>query len=108
MDLAEMGAITEEVSFGAAPDHSFSFSLKASDSCSELDAQFVQGTISVVIPRSAVQEMVQTDLVGVHHKKPLIGGGSLSILVEKDFKCLTPRAEDADAFPHPNVGHESC
>lgn len=107
-ELDKTGVIKEEISFGPASEHKFIFSLEASGNSSQLDASFDKGCISVIIPHNFVRELVQTDLVGVSHKKTLIGGDLLSILVEKDFKCLTPREEDADAFPHPSIDHGSC
>ena len=37
-------------------------------------------------------------------------GEKLSILIEKDFACLAPRAgeDEADMYPHPNVDSAEC
>ncbi len=62
-------------------------------------ASFAGGAVEVVVPRGAVGVWAASDRVGIEG-----GHGALSILVEKDFACLTPRVhEDDDAFPNPNA-----
>ena len=102
------GAIKEEVSFGPSSEQVFIYTLVPSSTLDEIDARFEDGRVSVFIPYSAVQEMAKTDRVGFARKKTLDGTKSLSILIEKDFKCLTPRAEDDDAFPYPNSEQSVC
>jgi hypothetical protein len=61
-------------------------------------ATFINGTIEIKIPVDDVRRWTDSDEVS-------IGGttDTLVLLVEKDFKCLTPRDgdDDADTFPHP-------
>ena len=106
--LAIEGFIKETLSLGPLPANTFSYSLERSSRSHELDAHFEGNCMSVFISSSLVQELVETDRVGVKFQKPLTDGKSLSILVEKDFKCLTPREEDSDAFPHPSAEHGAC
>ncbi len=63
-------------------------------------------TISITLPQVEVEHWVSTDQVGINHDLNLENGDKLSILVEKDFKCLTQRGEDeSDMFPNPNESH---
>ncbi len=67
-------------------------------------ATFVNGTIEISLPDDSVAEWAASDSVSIEGATE-----TLSILVEKDFKCLTPRDvdEDADTFPHPRSS-ENC
>ncbi len=47
--------------------------------------------------------------IGFECRIPGAGDSILDILVEKDFKCLTPRGEeDANAFENPLSGSATC
>lgn len=50
-----------------------------------------------------VQRWAGPKEVAIRGEQALTGDGALSILLEKDFTCLTPRdgEEDADSFPNP-------
>jgi len=47
----------------------------------------------------------QPDEVSLQAEQPLGDGENLKLLVEKDFRCLSPREgeDDADLFPNPGV-----
>lgn len=66
--------------------------------------RFNGGEICVLIPRSEARQWTESEQVGIETQ---IGtpGAELSVLVEKDFKCLhrEPSAEDQDSFPHPRA-----
>jgi len=66
----------------------------------ELDAAFDERTIRVTIPASWARKLIDTDEVGVQGERELPGGGALTVLIEKDFRCLVPRAgeDDGDGF----------
>ena len=69
-----------------------------------ISSEMRENEIKVLIPKAKVDELINTDLVGV--KEDFDG---LKILIEKDFKCLTDREEDeTDLFENPMAGEESC
>ena len=105
-DLEQHGTVYDAIHFGIGSV--LSYEVQSSESVHALDAHYEPGRIVILIPKADVKEMVQTDRVGVSHEKPLDAGNTLKILIEKDFKCLTPRSEDADAFPHPDEAQGSC
>ena len=107
--LSKEGQIENRVTFGVTDSQQLGFCLRSDDEGSSLRADFNGNEVLVRIPTDLVEEMVSTEKVGVEYEKEIEAGKPLHILVEKDFKCLTPRVEDADAFPHPEEaqGH-SC
>ena len=103
--LYQTGSITSKTTFGPEEGQTLVYSLVSTQESEEVDARFKDGKIEVSIPHSIVHKLVHTDQVGIASEKAIDETKRLSILVEKDFKCLTPRQEDADAFPHPSPGH---
>lgn len=67
---------------------------------------YAQDVLTVVLCEEEVETWVNTDQVGVRAELDLPNGDKLSILVEKDFQCLTDRDEDqSDLFPNPKDSH---
>jgi hypothetical protein len=67
----------------------------------DLSADFANGRIEIVVPEPTARKWAETDEVGIEGT-----AGKVSILIEKDFKCLTPRAgeDESDTFPNPAEG----
>ncbi len=106
-DLHEKGRVVETVVMGMAPDAQLDYVLEAAE-LEELAVDCTGWQILVRVPEPIISELVNTDRVGISGEIAVREGQTLSVLVEKDFKCLTPRVEDKDAFPHPeaNIGHQ--
>ena len=73
-------------------------------------AQYENDSIGLKVPESVIKEWADSDQVSISSEEALQGGDVLSVLIEKDFACLAPREgeDEADMFPHPNTGQESC
>ena len=74
---------------------------------SAISATFDNGNLSVSLPQSKVVDWASTDQVSLFAEQTVPGSNTLSLLIEKDFKCLEPghhRAcqDDEDTFPHPS------
>lgn len=73
----------------------------------ELGAVFTNNVITIILPEEEVKSWIASDQVSIQGELSLENEDILSILVEKDFKCLTERSEDeSDLFPNPN--EEQC
>ena len=75
---------------------------------STISATFDNGSLSVSLPKSKVLDWASTDAVSLCAEQKLSGLNSLSLLIEKDFKCLEPGhhrgcEDDEDTFPHPSA-----
>lgn len=67
-------------------------------------AAVLAGTdITLRVPRAAVDRWADPAEVSIAGEQALEDGDSVSILLEKDFACLVPRAgeDDSDLFPNP-------
>lgn len=68
----------------------------------DYEAVFRENKIKISVPQSLVKEWDINDVVGFDHEFE----NGLKILIEKDFKCLTPRDEDeSDHFENPLDSH---
>ena len=102
--LATGASIVEETHF---PNAVLTYSLGVSDNRS-ISATFDNGSLVVSMPRSKVLDWASTDQVSLFEEQKLTGSDSLSLLIEKDFKCLEPGhhrdcADDEDTFTHPGA-----
>jgi hypothetical protein len=100
--LAAGISIVEETHF---PGAVLTYRLDVSEN-SSFSAAFDNGTLSLSLPKSKVLHWANTDDVSLFAEQKVSGSGSLSLLIEKDFKCLEPGhhrdcADDEDTFPHP-------
>ena len=67
------------------------------------DAELLDHGISISLSKAGTTALQAPDLVG-HTGELATPNGPLKILVEKDFKCLTPRNEDESGlFENPNT-----
>ena len=100
--LAAGTSIVEETHF---PGAVLTYRLDVSEN-SGISATFDNGTLLISLPKSKVLDWASTDEVSLFGAQNLPGSDSLSLLIEKDFKCLEPGhhrecEDDEDTFPHP-------
>jgi uncharacterized protein DUF7009 len=94
--FGEAGRVEDRVEFGAG--NALVYALERSDDAAT-QAEFHGGVIRVLLPQAVAREWVSSDQVGVEGAQ-----GRLSIVVEKDFKCLHRPGglvDDEDGFPNP-------
>jgi len=102
--LAAGTSIVEETHF---PDAVLTYRLDVTDN-SGFSASFADSTLSVSLPRTRILDWATTDEVSLIAEQKLSGSDSLSLLIEKDFKCLEPGhhrdcSDDEDTYPHPST-----
>lgn len=102
--LAAGTSIVEETHF---PGTVLTCRLDVSEN-SSISATFDNGSLVVSLPKSKVLDWASTDKVSLFAEQRLSGSGALSLLIEKDFKCLEPGhhrdcEDDEDTFPHPDA-----
>ena len=99
--LHSRGQIEEETQLGPSLDDAWRYTLKKSDSVSIVEVTYNRNRLLVQINPKLVRELAETDRIGIEHEIIRTDVPSLFVLIEKDFKCLTPRDEDEDGYPHP-------
>jgi len=93
LTLAQNGTIKEQTDFIG---QSLIYSLVTTQS-GVMKAELVNNIITLFVPKIMVDELVDTDTVGVNGNS-----GKLTLLVEKDFTCLDNAVEDqSDNYPNP-------
>ena len=103
-DLASLldgGAVEERVAFPGG-----SALIYRLESCAGASAEAAYQSDRIVIrfPSAEIERWARPDEVTMQAELPL-GSERLELLVEKDFKCLSPRdgEDDADLFPNPGA-----
>ena len=90
---------------------SFGYGVESSPASIQPAAFFSDNQIVVRIPETAVLAWATTEQVSIRGEQVLADGGTLKVLVEKDFVCLTERddgEDESDMYPHPEAGKASC
>ena len=95
------GRVEERIMFGAGV--SMTYALQKAEGIEHLAAHYDAQTLTVLVPAGWVTGWVDTNKVGLEGEQQVDGDVALSILIEKDFKCLHGDESriDADAFPNP-------
>ena len=103
------GQVKASIQFGPVQSSTLIYEVLAI-AHANITATYQHNRISVQIPESRIIEWADSDSVSIKAEQKLSGDAQLSILVEKDFKCLTdrPGENEADLFPHPKEGAIEC
>ena len=99
--LCDEGVFEQQTKFD---DSVFSYAVKASAAFKNLQAQFSNGTITLLVPNELLREWYKNEKVGFYHTQNLNNGESLSLTLEKDFVCMDETIEDqSDNYPNPKM-----
>jgi hypothetical protein len=97
--FSKTGYVEETVEFG--PGASLCYVLESCSKITSPQAVFRNGELRIQISCTATKEWVTTDRVGIAGEQAQANGKPLSILIEKDFKCLHGDESNPDAYPNP-------
>jgi hypothetical protein len=99
-ELSKHGFTEDRACFG--PDAELAYRI-AVDPDGEVRAAFSGRQVLVTVPKSLFEHWLAPDQVTIRAEQPTGGTETLKILIEKDFACLAPRADedDSDLFPNP-------
>lgn len=98
-----------EMSTRFAPGQRLVCALVPSLGAQTSSASLRDGRLEVLVPSDRVRSWARSEEVSLSAEQPTGPESLLSILIEKDFQCLSHRGEDdADAYPHPAAGATKC
>ena len=104
--LVDEGMVEERTEFGPGSSP-LVYALRADDvPC--VAAVFEAGRIVVTVPRRAARRWASSDQVGVEGSQSAGEGGTLRILVEKDFECSDAPADESQDGAYPNPRGKRC
>ena len=105
--LVATGVVAERTRMPAGPG--FRYELRTAAEARALTATFEAGVLGVEVPRAAAEAWAVSEDVAIQGEVPA-EGGTLTILVEKDFPCLTVRQgeDDSDAFARDRLAVGRC
>ena len=106
--LRENGLVTASTPFPGG--HTFRYSVESSPASVNPAAFFSENAIIVRLPETTVLAWATSDQISLSGEQVLEDGEILTILVEKDFVCLTGRddEDESDMYPHPEADTASC
>jgi Family of unknown function (DUF7009) len=97
--IAAGKAVTEAVSFPSGSRLVYGVAIEQR---ADVGVRFANEELMILLPEAAVRRWLDEHEVAIRGAHILDNGEQLSLLVEKDYECLTPSAEDqSDLFPNP-------
>lgn len=97
--MAAEGCVEEKTSFG---DNALKYVLQRNDE-EAISATFTDNTITVFMPAELVKQWQKSDVISFEKELRAGDNKMLSVLVEKDFKCIDNPVEDqSDNYENPN------
>ena len=105
--LHQGGTIEGFLQYGVRQEDGLHYHLAVGAQEETLQIQSLEKGFCVQISAAVVNEMVETERVGVVERISVADDHVVEVRVEKDFKCLDARPEDRFAFPHPKEGDSS-
>ena len=98
--FSKMGFYEDAIEFGAGAR--FTYSIECCLRLQSPEVVFKNGSLQVKIPHACGTHWARTDEVGISAQQALESGKELSILIEKDFRCIhRDDGEDPHAYPNP-------
>lgn len=103
--LRETGRVEAAIHFGPGPRQKLVYALVVAPDAQRMGAMITDGEIVVHLPQAVAHAWADGDEVSLSGEQALGDDRSLSLLVEKDFKCLVPREgeESYDGFSNPKA-----
>ena len=100
--LADGGTVTDAIHFG--PGAALRCEVATVVGAEALDAVLDGHTIRVTVPAAELRRVAASDEVGLSATRAIDSGRALSILLEKEFRCLAPGPGDevTGAFARPD------
>ena len=103
------GYLSEELRVGPGEKNVLTFGLVRGVDSRDVLVTLENNQLIVSLSAGQADDWTATDRVGIEAKLASADSQPISILIEKDFACLTPRTgnDDKDSFPHPSAsaGH---
>lgn len=103
--LRDAGQVDQTIHFGGDEAAAIRYAVAADATGSTITATLEGASINVRIPVGQMRAWADGNDVSLRASQPIGAHGELSILVEKDFKCLVPREgeQDADGYDNPQA-----
>lgn len=106
-ELGQRGRVMDVLRFGPRSNNLFTYAVTTGAApAGRPTAAYSAGLLLVTIRADDVKEWAASDRVGFDHEQT-VEGGTVRVVLEKDFACLDRPAEDAGddawAFPNPST-----
>ena len=104
--LGDKQAVQETTRLGPGADALLRYSLTTHPNEDDIRISWKSGSLTVSLQQELAQELVDTERVSIASNLRF-GEEELNVLIEKDFKCLTPRSgeDESDSYENPQEKH---
>jgi len=106
-EFKKFGVVHETIAFSPLSNQQLDYSLIQADH-ETISVSYLNNHLRVYVPLKLATEWCNNNEVGFECHLPIDPTNELFVLVEKDFKCLTPRSHEDETNNFPNPNAESC
>ncbi len=101
--MEESGQVSDQIDFGMSK---LIYRMCETNE-GQVDISFEKNIIEILVPQIIISQWLKKEEVGFSENLLLQNGNTLSLLVEKDFQCLTVREgeDESDLFQNPAQAH---
>ncbi len=99
--IKERGWVGETTGFGQS---TFTCRIQSITDLDIIDVTFQNNHLIVGVPHKIISYWANTEETGISSTVNFNSGGSIAVLIEKDFACLSERSDEdeSDMFPNPS------
>ncbi|MEM7154746.1 MAG: hypothetical protein AAF799_17990 [Myxococcota bacterium] len=103
--LRATGRVEAAVHFGPGPEQRLTYALVVVPETQRISAVLTDREVAVHLPESVAHAWADGDEISLRAEQSLGDDRSLSLLIEKDFKCVVPRdgEQNYDGYENPNL-----
>ena len=104
--FSEVQQVQAALNINPLEKNNLRYSLNSDAAISNSNLEFASNELKINVPKDDVKSWAGSDKVGLEYDILASSGERFTILIEKDFQCLTERGEDeSKLFPNPNEKH---
>lgn len=104
--FSEVHQVQAALNINPLEKNNLRYSLNCDAAFTNSNIEFNLNELKINVPLNDVKSWAASDQVGLEYPVIVPSGEDFTILIEKDFQCLTERGEDeSKLFPNPNEKH---
>jgi hypothetical protein len=101
--LVQAGELTERIEFPGPQPAAFRYCVRFGNTPGSGDVRFENGELAITVPSDQASAWANhADEIGLYYNHEIAGGGTLRVMIEKDYQCIDGPTEEIDPDGYPN------
>jgi len=101
--FVQAGELTERIEFPGPQPTAFRYCVRFGSTPGSGDVRFENGELAIIVPCDQASAWANhKDEIGLYYNHEIAGGGTLRVMIEKDYQCIDGPADEIDPAGYPN------